>query len=189
MSILLRRLLTGLVIAGLTVLLSPGLASAGSVSPVPFYQDQGGDPDQQFAMDAAQASVGNVLLGKLAVDRAASDDVRQFGQKMMIDNTRALAEASQLLLAAGIEPPIDPTPDTLQVIRGLVSSSGTDFDAAFMSQAVRVYRDHASALEAASIDRGATVAAFSARWLPTFEQELSSAENIARGLGVDPGSV
>ena len=148
-----------------------------------------GDPDHQFLMAAAQGSVTDILLGRLAAEMGSTDQVRQFGQKMVVDQSRALADASQLLLDAGLEPPTSPTLGTQPMLEDIALRTGPDFDTAFMTQAVLDYRGDVDAFTTATTERGAATAEFASRWLPTFEQELFSAENIASGLGIDTGSI
>jgi putative membrane protein len=46
--------------------------------------------DTSFAMKAAQANFAEVELGKLAQQKASSDDVKKFAQMMVDDHTKAL---------------------------------------------------------------------------------------------------
>jgi putative membrane protein len=184
MKLLRRRVLAGLAAAGVAILMAPTMVGATSVGTVAVQQDMSGDPDHQFLMAAAQGAITNILMGKLASDMATTEQVRQFGQKMMVDNTRALAESSSLLLEAGIEPPTTPVLGTKEMLHELASHAGTDFDAVFMRQAVMDYRGDVTEFGMATTERGAAAAEFASRWLPTFEQELFSAENIATGLGL-----
>jgi len=189
MKLLRRRLLAGFATAGLAILVAPSLVGASSIGTTSVQQDMTGDPDHQFLMAAAQGSVTNILLGRLAAEMGSTDQVRQFGQKMVVDHSRALADASQLLLDAGLEPPTSPTLGTQPMLEDLALRTGPDFDTAFMTQAVLDYRGNVDEFTTATTERGAATAEFASRWLPTFEQELFSAENIASGLGIDTGSI
>lgn len=56
--------------------------------------DRMGALDHNWVTKAAQGGLAEVELGKLAVSRASSDAVRQFGQRMLDDHTRANDELS-----------------------------------------------------------------------------------------------
>src|SRR3990170_3646843 len=98
------------VIAGMACLMAlPGLAWAQT--PPPSGHDAHGAPakpaggqagaaksktagavaaaDRAFVMKAAHGGMAEVELGKLAADKAASSDVKQFGRRMADDHGRA----------------------------------------------------------------------------------------------------
>ena len=59
--------------------------------------------DRRFVMEAAHNSMAEVELGRLAVERAASQDVKTFGQHMIDDHTRANSELMQLASSKGVD--------------------------------------------------------------------------------------
>jgi len=50
---------------------------------------RGSDSDRQFLLHAASSGMAEVQLGQLAAERAASAEVKQFGQRMVDDHTKA----------------------------------------------------------------------------------------------------
>jgi len=86
--------------------------------------------DGKFLKDAALGGMTEVELGKLAVQKASRDDVKQFGQKMVHDHTRANHQLKQIASQENI-----PVPETLDSkhqsrIDKLSKLSGEDFDKA-----------------------------------------------------------
>ena len=77
----------------------PGLAQtapnqgavAGNQSPANSKQAARTNPnaDAQFATHVAQANMAEVALGKLAQEKAQSDDIKKFAQKMVDEHTKA----------------------------------------------------------------------------------------------------
>ena len=45
--------------------------------------------DKKFVMDAAVGGMAEVELGKLAAEKATNPEVKQFGQRMVDDHTKA----------------------------------------------------------------------------------------------------
>ena len=52
----------------------------------------GAVPDAQFAAKAAQGNMAEVALGKLATEKSQNDDVKKFGQMMVKDHIKDVAE-------------------------------------------------------------------------------------------------
>lgn len=69
-------------------------------------QNSGGslsNSDRRFIMEAAHSSMAEVDLGKLAVERAMSPEVKKFGQHMIDDHSRANSELMQLASSKGVD--------------------------------------------------------------------------------------
>jgi putative membrane protein len=64
--------------------------------------------DKKFAKDAALGGMAEVQLGKLATQKASRDDIKQFGQKMVDDHTKANDQLKELASKENI-----PIPDAL----------------------------------------------------------------------------
>jgi putative membrane protein len=61
--------------------------------------------DRKFVMEAAHGGMMEVELGRLAAQKGASDDVKQFGQRMLDDHSKANDELMQLAKTKGITLP------------------------------------------------------------------------------------
>ncbi len=66
--------------------------------------------DKKFAMNAAVGGLTEVELGKLATQKGASDGVKQFGQKMVDDHTKANDQLKEIATKSNMEVPtaLDP---------------------------------------------------------------------------------
>lgn len=58
--------------------------------------------DRKFVMEAAHGGMMEVELGRLATQKAMSDEVKQFGQRMVDDHSKANDELMQLASSKGI---------------------------------------------------------------------------------------
>src|SRR3954465_12663368 len=61
--------------------------------------------DYKFVSDAAQGGNMEVTLGQLAVQKASEQSVREFGQRMVTDHTKANNELKQLISQKGATQP------------------------------------------------------------------------------------
>jgi putative membrane protein len=66
-----------------------------------------GSDDKKFIMEALHGGMMEVELGKMAVDKASSADVKQFAQRMVDDHSKANDELMQLASQKGITIPAD----------------------------------------------------------------------------------
>src|ERR1700722_6182672 len=70
--------------------------AAGVLLAAGAFAQQVGSADMTFAQKAAQGGMAEVKLGQLAVQNGASDPVKQFGQKMVDDHSKAGDELKAL---------------------------------------------------------------------------------------------
>ena len=95
--------------------------------------------DRGFMLEAASDGMAEVELGRLASQRASSDAVRQFGQRMMTDHGAANQELMQLAQQRGVVLPQQPDTKHRAAIDRLAAMSGPQFDQAYMAE---MLRDH-----------------------------------------------
>jgi putative membrane protein len=77
--------------------------------------------DRKFIMNAAHGGMMEVKLGHLAVDKATNPDVKQFGQRMVDDHSKANSELMALASQKGITLPA--SSDSAMMIQNDQSSS------------------------------------------------------------------
>jgi putative membrane protein len=87
--------------------------------------------DRTFVMQAGQLSMMEVELGRLAVERGSSPGVKQYGQEMVEDHTRANQELMQLAMQKKVELPTEMSPQNTALMERLSGLSGKSFDAAY----------------------------------------------------------
>src|SRR5438270_6441861 len=102
-----------------------------------------GSSDEQFVTKAGQANMAEVALGKMATEKAQSDDVKQFGQHMVDDHSKAGEELKGIASKNNWTMPDDVSPEQKATAQRLEKLSGTAFDRAFMQVMVK---DHMKAV-------------------------------------------
>ena len=133
--------------------------------------------DSTFATKAAQGGMAEVKLGQLATERASNSAVKQFGQKMVDDHTKANDELKQLASKKGITLPTDIDAKDQATYDRLSKLNGAEFDRAYMADMVKDHRTDVSEFRRESEHGGdPDLKAFAGKTLPVLEQHLQMAE-------------
>nr|ALS90711.1 protein of unknown function (DUF4142) [uncultured bacterium] len=134
--------------------------------------------DKKFVMETAQGGMMEVELAKLAVDKASSEEVKQYAQRLVDDHTKANDELTQLASQKGVMVPHDEK----AMMKGkdkLSKLSGADFDREFMSLMVK---DHTKAVkefeEASNKSKDTDLKDWAAKTLPALREHLQMARDI-----------
>jgi putative membrane protein len=132
-----------------------------------------------FVEDAAQMGMAEVMLGNLAAQRAQSEDVRRYAQKMVEDHTAANNQLKEIAARKNMTVPTDVEPKQRAMMNKLGALSGMNFDRAYMKQMVK---DHEKAVKMfqKQSERGtdAKLKAFAAAQLPALQQHLEMARSM-----------
>ena len=83
--------------------------------------------DRQFTRDAAIAGLSNVELGKLAAEKASSEDIRQFGKQLLDDQTKTNDRLKQVANQQNIAIPDALDSKHQSVIDKIAKLSGPEF--------------------------------------------------------------
>ena len=102
--------------------------------------------DLRYFNDLAQANMAEVEAGKLAQNKAQSEEVKKYAQHMVKDHGQMLEEQQQMAKTKNVEVPKQPKKDSQAAMKKLEGMSGEKFDQAFMDQMVK---DHEKSLKLA----------------------------------------
>jgi putative membrane protein len=94
------------------------------------------DADQKFLKEAAEISMTEVQLGKLAQDHAATQPVMKFGQRMVRDHTRMANELRDLAKSKGVTLPDKLDKKHQKMVDQMSSLRAGDFDRAYTKDMV-----------------------------------------------------
>jgi putative membrane protein len=106
--------------------------------------------DQDFATKAAEGGMMEVNLGQLAAAKATSQEVKDFGNRMVTDHGKAGDELKALASAKGLTLPSTPSAEEKKTSDALSSKKGAAFDKAYMSDMVKDHEKDVKEFEKAS---------------------------------------
>jgi len=135
--------------------------------------------DRNFVMDAAMGGMQEVELGRLATQQGASDAVKQFGQRMVDDHSKANQELMNLAQGKGITLPTTMDEKHQKETAKFSSLHGADFDREYTKLMVSDHRKDVAEFEKEST-RGtdADLKEFATKTLPTLQEHLKMAEAL-----------
>jgi putative membrane protein len=129
--------------------------------------------DRTFVMQAGQLSMMEVELGRLAVQRGSSAGVKEYGQQMVEEHTRANQELMQLAMQKKVELPTEMSTQNTALRERLSELSGSKFDTAY-KQAMIDSHNQAIALFQAQSQQGQDpqLKAWATQKLPNLQAHL-----------------
>jgi len=135
-----------------------------------------GSADIEFVLDAAKGGMAEVQLAKLATERAKSDEVKKFAQRMVDDHSKAGDQLKSIAESKGIKLPVEMDAKDRALLNRLQKLNGAAFDRAYMQAMVS---DHAKVVnefkKEANAGRDPQVKSFASTTLPTIEEHLQHA--------------
>lgn len=166
------------------VAIASGLGTAGAVTPPSDKGDKvvtGGD--LAFMNDAGPGGRAEVELGRLALERAASAEVKEFAREMVKDHSQAGEKLQKLAKQKRVTLPPGILPQAQQTKKKLAKLSGAEFDRAYVKAMVEVHEKDVAAFEAvAKNGTDADAKAFASATVPTLKHHLQMIRAIAKGM-------
>jgi putative membrane protein len=156
------------------------LAAAGLVLSVGAFAQQGKmsrTPDMMFARKAAEGGMLEVQLGQIAVRNGQSDKVKQFGQRMIDDHTKAGDDLKSVAAKDNITLPTQLNAKDQAMVDRFRGMTGAAFDKAYMRDMVKDHEeDVAEFQKEASSGMNTDLKDFAGRTLPTLQDHLRMAK-------------
>jgi len=97
--------------------------------------------DKNFVTTALRGGMAEVELGKLAAAKGTSNDVKQFGQKMVTDHTQMGENMKHVAQQVGAPQPSKMSPADMALETKLKALSGDAFDKAYIQAMVKDHED------------------------------------------------
>jgi len=159
---------------------SPATRGAGTPQSTPAArtEDKAG-ADQQWVMNAARDGLAEVEIGRLASDKATSQQVKDFAKKMVDDHSKANDELKSIASSKNITVPTETDAKHKATIDRLSKLSGEQFDRAFAQDMLSDHKKAVSAFKTESKSgKDPEVKAFASKTLPTLEAHLKEAQDL-----------
>ena len=135
--------------------------------------------DKRFARDVALTAMVEVELGKLATQKASGDDIKQFGQRIADDQSKANDELKEVAGKENISIPNALDSKHQSRIDKLSKLSGEDFDKAFVKEELKNHETEVNDFDSeAQNGTNANVKAFASNMLPALRQDLDLVKNL-----------
>ena len=135
--------------------------------------------DEGFVQKAAMGGIAEVDAGGMAQEKGSSQAVKDFGQKMVQDHSKANDELKQIATSKNMALPTAPDDKHKKAEAMLGAKTGAGFDRAFKAQMVA---DHKSTIalfqHEATSGSDPDLKAFAAKTLPDLKDHLKMAQAL-----------
>jgi putative membrane protein len=153
-------------------------------SPTPQKVD-----DKKFLKQAAAGGLAEVELGKLAQQKASSDAVKQFGERMVTDHTKANDQLKEVASKENVAVPTTLDKKEQAHLDKLSKLSGPQFDKAYMKDQVKDHeKDVREFQEEAQNGTNPDIKQFASQTLPILQQHLDQAKSINKSAKTETAS-
>lgn len=135
--------------------------------------------DYRFVEKFARSGMEEVELGQLAQQKASNQAVRDFGQRMVTDHSKANDELRALATQKGASLPTKMSYMERSTTSHLQNESGASFDQAYVKDMVKDHKKDVKEFEKAVNDiTDPDLKAWAQKTLPILQQHLQIAENL-----------
>ena len=140
--------------------------------------------DPSFVNKAAQGGKAEVTLGQLASQKASNQKVKDFGQRMVTDHSKAAQQLTGIAQKKSITPPSSMTSEDQALYKKLQGMSGSEFDKTYMEAMVKDHQKDIDEFQReADSGKDSDVKSFASETLPTLREHLQMAKDAAAAVG------
>jgi putative membrane protein len=137
--------------------------------------------DKDFVHSALEGGMAEVQMGQLAEQKASSDDVKQFGQKMVQDHTQIGDQMKQVAQQLGVKEPKGLSKKDKEEVAKLNTLSGEQFDNAYINAMVKDHKKDLSDFKAeAQNTQNPAVKQVAQQGAQVIDQHLQLAEQLEK---------
>jgi putative membrane protein len=154
------------------------------VASVPAYAQStttASKQDQTFVTKAIEGNFAEIEMGKLAQDKAQSQELKDFGAMLVKDHTDANTKAMDLAKQINLTAPTQPTKKQMQEHDRLSKLNGAQFDREFTQHMVSDHKeDIAEFTKQSKMKAGDPTVSFASDTLPVLQKHLQTAESLEK---------
>jgi putative membrane protein len=138
--------------------------------------------DKKFVKNAALGGLTEVELGKLASQKATDPKVKEFGQKMVDDHTKANDDLKKSASKSSIEVPAALDSKHQSRVDKISKLSGAEFDKAYVKDQLKDHQNDVREFsDEAQNGSDPTVKSFASTTLPTLQHHLEMIKDLNKG--------
>jgi putative membrane protein len=135
--------------------------------------------EREFVDEAAQGSLLEMKLGQLAVQKAQTDEVKRFGQRMVDDHTAMSSRLQKLVQRKGLTMPQELDKKSKDQLDRLSKKTGLDFDKDYVNDMVNDHQRDVDRFEKAIKEaKDPDVKEFATTTLPMLSEHLGQVKAI-----------
>ncbi|MFD2572180.1 DUF4142 domain-containing protein [Spirosoma soli] len=141
------------------------------------------DDTNDFAVKAANGGLLEMELGRLAREKAQSNDVKEFAAMMLADHAKANDELKSIAATKNITLPTTLGKEGQEHVDELAKLSGAEFDKKYVDLMVEDHEEDVKLFqEAAKSDDDPALKAYAAKTLPTLQKHLERITTIDKNM-------
>ncbi len=160
-----------------------GDVNQGSTTPR-SHAEQGTHKESAFIKEAAKGGQSEVVMGKMAVEHGQNEQIKQLGQRLDQDHSKANQELMEIAQTLGVHVPMAHKNDA--AMNKIEQKTGAEFDKAFAEHAltdhIKDIRQYQQALQDVQDPK---LKAFISKSIPVLRQHLELARAAGRAVGVE----
>lgn len=135
--------------------------------------------DYKFVTEATQGALMEIHLGDTARKNGLSQVVKDFGERMFTDHSRANEQLKAVVQSKGATLPLDVNDKTNEAMKDLHNKTGADFDKAYAKHMVKDHEKDVKLYQKASENLDdPQLKSFAAKQVPILQQHLRLARQL-----------
>lgn len=144
----------------------------------------GANADRDFIVDQLEDGTAEIALGKLAAERAAHPQVKEYAQMMVRDHQAAAEALKQAASRANVQvtEPADLDNDHKELQEDLMKLSGPDFDKKYIEAMLDEHQEAVNEIERRADADNPDIKAWVTNTLPKVRQHLEQAKQVKEAL-------
>ena len=137
--------------------------------------------DKKFVKEAAEGSMVEVQLGKVAMQKSSNEAVKRFAQQIVNDHSKAAEDLKQVASKQNMPVPTGIGSKAQSKIDKLSKLSGPAFDKAYVKGELKGHKDDVRMFQSeAQNGDNPSVKQFASQTLPTLQQHLAMAKSLGK---------
>ena len=141
--------------------------------------------EKTFVKDAASGGMMEVQLGEMAQQKGTSQEVKDFGKRMVTDHVKANDELESIITKKRMKMPAKLAPKHKKMVDKFANLSGQEFDKKYAKEMVKDHtKDVAKFKKMSGKLKDPEIKAWVDKTTPVLEQHLQHAKEMAQKLGV-----